>query len=60
MSNEQQCKVCGGQTFVKGKLSGYANVAPVNRIFGNSPLLLTFCKECGEVSSMKVKKPKKF
>ena len=60
MSNEQQCKACGGQIFVKGKMSGYANVTPINKVFGSSPLLLTFCKECGEVSSMKVEKPEKF
>jgi hypothetical protein len=55
MSSEQQCKACGVQTFVKGKMSGYANVTPVNKVFGSPPLLLTFCKECGKSALWKLR-----
>ncbi|MGE7114328.1 hypothetical protein [Lysinibacillus sp. NPDC047702] len=57
------CKICGGDTFTQGELGGVnANVRPLDSIsiFSSSPLLLSICTNCGEVSSMKVKKLHKF
>lgn len=55
------CKACGSKSFTQGKLSGYANVMPVEKIgFRGSSLILTFCKDCGEVASMKIDKPHRF
>lgn len=55
------CNSCGGTKFTKGRLDGYAKVRPINKAFSlGSGLILTFCKKCGEVSSMKVENPNKF
>ncbi|KOS66281.1 hypothetical protein AEA09_18870 [Lysinibacillus contaminans] len=55
------CKSCGSDVFAQGELGGaYANVRPVDAFFSNSPLILTICKNCREVASMKVKNPQKF
>lgn len=56
------CKSCGNTTFAKGEMSnGYANVMPIGKTFSfGSPVIFTFCKRCGEVASIKVKKPEKF
>lgn len=56
------CKSCGSNNFTKGKITNYdAVLMPVDKIFSNgSPLIYTFCKECGEVASIKVQKPEKF
>lgn len=60
--NSMICKVCGSDSFTHGEVGfGYANVKPKGKLFSDgSPLLLTFCKECGEVASIKVKNTKKF
>lgn len=63
MPSEQiVCKVCGSDSFTNGMIgNGYANVRPLDKIFSSgSPLILSFCKKCGEVASIKVKNPKKF
>lgn len=64
MNNEQvmTCGSCGGTTFVSGRVSnGYAKVMPLGMTLSTgSALIYTFCKECGEVSSIKVKDPGKF
>lgn len=56
------CSVCGGENFTEGTLgNSYSNVTPADRLFSRgSSLILTFCKDCGEVSSMKVENPSKF
>ena len=55
------CKACGSDSFTKGQMDGYAKLRPINKFFtAGSPLLFTFCKYCGEVASIKVKKTKKF
>lgn len=55
---ENKCSACGGETFVKGKMSGYAKVFPAERMgMIGSNLLLTVCESCGEVASMKVENP---
>lgn len=60
------CKSCGNDTFTSGqlghgKLSTDSNVRPIGSLFtSGSPLILSFCKKCGEVASIKVSKPEKF
>jgi transcription elongation factor Elf1 len=56
------CKVCGSNTFAQGEVSnGYANVMPAGKILSTgSPIIYTFCKNCGEVVSIKIAKPYKF
>lgn len=51
------CKSCGGSSFAVGVLGhGYANIRPVNKkLTTGSPILLTYCQDCGEVASIKVK-----
>ena len=57
----KKCESCGNDSFAVGNLgNGFTSVTPVDKIMGSSPLILTFCKECGEVSSIKVKDPAKF
>jgi hypothetical protein len=61
MAATQICKSCGNDTFTQGKLgNGFTSVMPTNKMFGSSPLIITFCIKCGEVSSIKVENPKKF
>lgn len=67
MDNETLiCTACGNNSFATGqlghsKLSSESNVRPIGSFitFG-SPLILSFCKKCGEVNSIKVAKPEKF
>jgi len=55
------CKACGSDFFTKGQLDGYAKLRPINKFFTvGSSLIYTFCKDCGEVASIKVNKPHKF
>lgn len=63
MSNQKfVCKSCTGTTFTQGKVShGYALIRSINKVFSSeSSLTYTFCKDCGEVASIKVDKPHKF
>ncbi|WP_078410948.1 transcription initiation factor TFIIIB [Priestia abyssalis] len=60
MANEN-CNKCGNRTLNEGKLSGYASVQPINKIFSTgSPIRVYFCSKCGEVMSMQVENPEKF
>ncbi len=58
------CKACGGDSFTTGQVGGnssHANIRPIGSIMAfGSPILMTFCKNCGEVASIKVDNPKKF
>lgn len=55
------CKSCGSDSFTKGLMDGYATLRPIDKIFTvGSSLTYTFCKVCGEVSSIKVNKPHRF
>ncbi|MGP4071045.1 hypothetical protein ACTWQB_00650 [Piscibacillus sp. B03] len=55
------CKKCGNDEFYQGRLgNGTTAVTPLNKVMGSSFMTLTFCSQCGEVSSMKVDKPEKF
>lgn len=59
MMTKDSCKACGNDTFSEGRLgNGFTSVTPVNKAFGGSRLLLTLCKKCGEMASMKVENPK--
>lgn len=60
-NNKLICKSCGSDSFSQGELNGYATLKPVDTFFSNgSPLIFTLCQNCGEVASIKVKKPRKF
>ncbi|WP_042224224.1 hypothetical protein [Oceanobacillus manasiensis] len=56
-----QCKACGSDHFVQGRMgNGATSVKPIDKLSGGSFIMLTFCSECGEVSSIKVENPSKF
>jgi hypothetical protein len=55
------CKACGHNSFAKGKMEGHASVRPLKSYFSfGSRLILTICKKCGEVASIKVENFEKF
>ncbi|TKI68541.1 hypothetical protein FC756_10345 [Lysinibacillus mangiferihumi] len=58
------CKACGGGSFVSGQVgseTSQGNVRPIGSVFSvGSPYIFNFCKDCGEVASIKVTKPQKF
>ena len=57
----KSCKSCGNETFYEGKLSNYAALQPLDKVFSTGSLVkVTFCSHCGEVNSMKVEHPEKF
>ncbi len=59
---QRECPACGGTEARTGKLSGVAAVLPLEARtgLGGSELLVTFCAQCGEVWSLRVKDPEKF
>lgn len=58
---EIKCKACGNDEFFQGRLgNGFTMVTPLNKLFGSSRMILTFCSKCGEVTSIKIENPKKF
>ncbi len=63
-NNKLVCKDCGGNTFTTGQVgdaSTYGNVKPIGPPYTTgSPFIFRFCKDCGEVVSIKVAKPQKF
>lgn len=63
-NNRLFCKACGNDSFTTGQVGGptsQGNVRHTGSVFSyGSPLILTFCKSCGEVASIKVAKPQKF
>ncbi|MDG5788603.1 hypothetical protein QA612_14045 [Evansella sp. AB-P1] len=59
-NQELLCKVCGSNEFSKGKVDGYGSIKALDFAGISSPLIYTFCKECGEVMSLKVEKPESF
>lgn len=55
------CKSCGSDSFAKGILDNVARLRPIDKSFlAASALIYTFCKDCGEVASIKVDNPHKF
>ncbi|WP_375199219.1 hypothetical protein [Bacillus sp. RS11] len=65
-SNKLVCKACGYDSFATGQLghgsfTTDSNIRPIGSLIASgSPLILSFCKNCGEVTSIKVAKPEKF
>lgn len=61
MEKNIQCPICGSMEIGQGKLSGYANIMPVNKIMSTgSQIIADICTDCGYILSMKVKNPEKF
>ncbi|QSB08964.1 hypothetical protein MHB65_09675 [Lysinibacillus sp. FSL K6-0075] len=55
---EMKCKSCGGDSFVEAM--DFINLRPVDKkIAIGSERIFTVCLDCGEVASIKVKKPEK-
>jgi len=58
------CKSCGHDSFTIGQVGGdfnQGNIRPIDSVFSvGSPFIVTFCKDCGEVASIKVEKPQYF
>jgi len=58
------CKSCGSDSFTIGQFGGdfnQGNVRPIDSVFSvGSPFIFNFCKDCGEVASIKVEKPQYF
>ncbi|MCM3767560.1 hypothetical protein [Neobacillus niacini] len=56
------CKSCGSNSFTTGQVkNSHAKVYPVDKIISmGSSLIYTFCKDCGDVSSIKVEDTSKF
>lgn len=61
-SNSTNCKACGSSSFTKGKITnGHAKIMPIGKFLSTgSSLIYTFCKDCGEVASIKVEDTSKF
>ena len=63
-NNKLVCKTCGKDSFISGQVGGNSssgNRRPIgSKMAFGSPILMTFCKNCGEIASLKVANPKKF
>ena len=59
MDKLKECPECGCKDIKKGKLSGFANIRPVNSNLGigGSEIIADICSKCGYIISMKVKNP---
>jgi predicted RNA-binding Zn-ribbon protein involved in translation (DUF1610 family) len=61
METNKECPICGSKEIGKGKLSGYAKMMPVNRLFTTgSEVVADICTKCGHILSLNVTNPKKF
>ena len=61
MDSVSKCPECGCTQIGKGKLSGYANMTPVGRIFTTgSQVIADVCSNCGLIIKLKVDSPHKF
>lgn len=61
MAENKECPMCGSKDIGKGKLSGYANMMPIGKIFTTgSEVVADICTNCGHILAMKVEKPEKF
>ncbi|WP_339167593.1 transcription initiation factor TFIIIB [Brevibacillus sp. FSL L8-0520] len=55
------CPKCYATEWGKGKQSGYASIAPMNKIFStNSAVIHIICTSCGYILESYVEKPTKF
>lgn len=58
---EDPCPKCSSTSIGKGKLSGYASMAPLGKLFSlGSAIIADICTNCGHILSMKVSNPEKF
>ncbi|MGE4283861.1 MAG: transcription initiation factor TFIIIB [Clostridia bacterium] len=58
---DKECPKCGCKEIGSGKLSGYASVQPVGKMFSmGSEIIASICTECGYILEMKVLHPEKF
>ena len=61
MTDNAKCPDCGNTEIGRGKLSGYAVLEPINKIFSTgSDILVDVCTNCVTIIKMKVKQPEKF
>ncbi|MFA6809091.1 MAG: transcription initiation factor TFIIIB [Eubacteriales bacterium] len=61
MPDKAKCPNCGSTEIGKGKLSGYAVLTPVGKIFATgSAIIADVCTNCGTIIKMKVEHPEKF
>ncbi|USG64345.1 transcription initiation factor TFIIIB [Brevibacillus ruminantium] len=55
------CPKCKSSQWGRGKQSGYASVAPMDKIFSfNSALIHIICTDCGYILESYVEQPEKF
>jgi len=59
LENNNACSKCGSIERKQGKISGIASLQSLDSRtgLGGSELIVEFCKDCGEVTSIKVKNP---
>jgi len=61
MFEEKKCPECGCEEIGKGKLSDYANLAPMGKFFSmGSAILAEVCTNCGLIIRLRAEKPDKF
>lgn len=61
MNKIEKCPYCGKQEFIEGIQSGYAAIAPANKVFTFKQQVLyhVICLNCGAVVKSYVKEPQK-
>ncbi|MDP4093626.1 MAG: transcription initiation factor TFIIIB [Bacillota bacterium] len=59
-SDTTKCPKCGSSEIGQGKLSGYAALSVVGKMFSGSAVIADVCSDCGYIIQMKVKDPEKF
>ncbi|WP_456271004.1 transcription initiation factor TFIIIB [Bacillus sp. AK031] len=59
-SQMTECPKCGGTELGKGRHSGYAVIAPVNKFSLGSNVEYLLCTDCGYIMEAYVKNPEKF
>ena len=59
MDNINACSKCGSTERKQGKIAGMASLQSLDSKtgLGGSELMVEFCSDCGEVTSIKVKNP---
>lgn len=59
--DSNQCPKCNSLSIGKGKLSGYATIQPLGKVFSmGSAIIADICTDCGYILEMKVSNPEKF
>ncbi len=61
MEQSNKCPKCGCTDIGKGKLSGYAAIIPVGKLFtAGSTIIAEICINCGYIIEMHVENPERF